>query len=301
MPTSAAMNVAARQVERAQVDCAQVERAHAERTHAGAANAATAHPTRHIGGVALQAVTRDAAIATMTRAIATGGAGIFAFCNMHTANQARVVPEFAAALAQMTVFNDGIGIDLASRLLFGAPFPDNLNGTDLTPALLAALPPTRVFLLGSPPGVAEQAAAILQARHPHLCVVGTADGFFAATEAGAVAGRIRACGAQLVLVGMGHPRQETWAAEWGGSTGAVILCVGAFLDFTAGVVTRAPGFVRAARCEWLFRFVQEPRRLFRRYFLGAPGFFLAIARQRLRRASHPPQTLAPPSPARSAS
>ena len=236
---------------------------------------------RQIGPIALRAATREAAVAQMREAISTRSGKIFAFCNMHTANMASTDPAFASALEQMTVFNDGLGIDLASKFLFGAPFPENLNGTDLMPALLAELPRARLFLLGSRPDVAVRAASLLQKRHPHLVMAGQQHGFFSHEEGEAVAERIRRAGADVVLVGMGHPRQEIWAVEWGRSTGAVIICVGAFIDFTAGVFTRAPGFVRAARCEWFYRFLLEPRRLFRRYFVGAPTFFLTIARHRL--------------------
>ena len=237
---------------------------------------------RRIGPVTLQVMSRDAALSKITQAVTDRNGAMFAFCNIHCASLAYSSPRFAAALSRMTIFNDGLGIDLASRLLFGTSFRENLNGTDLTAALLGRLPATRVFLLGSPPGVADRAAEILQGRYPHLLLVGTRDGYFPPEHAGDVARQIRSQDADLVLVGMGNPRQEIWAAEWGNTTGATVMCVGAFLDFTAGVFSRAPKWVRAVRCEWLYRFVQEPYRLFRRYFVNAPTFLLVVAKQRLR-------------------
>jgi N-acetylglucosaminyldiphosphoundecaprenol N-acetyl-beta-D-mannosaminyltransferase/alpha-1,3-mannosyltransferase len=102
---------------------------------------------------------------------------------MHTFNLALNSPAFSAALSKATVFNDGIGIDVASRILFGAPFPDNLNGTDLTPALLASLDrSTSLYLVGGPPGVAEEAARVLESRFACVSVVGCHHGFLHASR-----------------------------------------------------------------------------------------------------------------------
>ncbi|MFV0625040.1 WecB/TagA/CpsF family glycosyltransferase [Sphingomonas sp. ac-8] len=192
-----------------------------------------------------------------------------AFCNAHTANTAERDPAFAAAIARAVVVNDGAGVDLASTLLFGAPFQENLNGTDLMDRLFEQTEQSlRVFLLGSPPGVAEQAARRLHARFPRHRVVGTAHGFFAEAEVPALLARIRASGADLILVGMGHPRQEIWCAAHYRALGGITIAVGAYLDFLAGEVPRAPRWVRRLRGEWLYRLAQEPRRLWRRYMIG---------------------------------
>ncbi|WP_174279670.1 WecB/TagA/CpsF family glycosyltransferase [Sphingomonas bacterium] len=243
-----------------------------------------ASPGRAIGPVDVTAMTRDEAVSTVLDAIDRGGSALFAFANAHTINLARRDAALRRALAEMTVFNDGIGLELASRMIHGRGFSANLNGTDLTPALLAALrAPTPVFLLGSPPGVAERAAAALSGRYPHCRVVGTHHGFFATDEAAAVTRRIATSGATLVLVGMGQPQQERWAVDHGTSLPATICCIGAFLDFAAGVVSRAPGWVQAARLEWAFRLAAEPRRLARRYLVGNATFMAAMTAVAIRR------------------
>jgi alpha-1,3-mannosyltransferase len=192
-----------------------------------------------------------------------------AFCNAHTADTAERDPAFAAAIEQAVVVNDGAGIDLASTLLFGEPFQENLNGTDLVDRLFERTERSlRVFLVGSAPGVAEHAARQLHARTPRHRVVGTAHGFFADKEVPDLVACIRASGADVVLVGMGHPRQEIWCAAHYREIGAITIAVGAYLDFLAGEVRRAPRWVRDLRCEWLYRLMQEPRRLWRRYLLG---------------------------------
>jgi alpha-1,3-mannosyltransferase len=200
-----------------------------------------------------------------------------AFCNAHTADTADRDPAFAAAIEQAVVVNDGAGVDIASTLLFGKPFQENLAGTDLVDRLFERTERSlRVYLVGSAPGVAEHAARQLHARVPRHRIVGTAHGFFAEAEVPDLVTRIRASGADVVLVGMGHPRQEIWCAAHYREIGAITIAVGAYLDFLAGEVRRAPAWVRDLRCEWLYRLVQEPRRLWRRYLLGNLRFLTRL-------------------------
>jgi exopolysaccharide biosynthesis WecB/TagA/CpsF family protein len=236
---------------------------------------------RQIGDVVIEATTQSAALNQLEHAVAERRSGAWGFCNAHTVKTARGFPGFRDALGQMTLFNDGLGLDIASRLLYGESFPENLNGTDLTPALLAALPAgTPVFLIGSIPGIADQAVAPLTTRFPNIRIVGTQHGYFAEQEEALITARIRLSGAQLVLVGMGHPVQEMWAVRNMATIDAPLLCVGAFLDFAAGKVSRAPTIVRALRSEWLYRLALEPRRLARRYLMGNLTFLTAVLRQR---------------------
>lgn len=233
--------------------------------------------TRTIGPVVVTGGTADDAVAMILAALSTRQPAMFAFCNAHSVNVARSNHAFVAALRRMTVFNDGIGLEIASRMVYGRGFLANLNGTDLTPQLLKSLPhATRVFLLGSPLGIAEQAGHVIANRYPNVKVVGTQHGFLTAQDTTALADRIRDSGADLILVGMGQPLQELWAAEWSDQIGAVTCCIGAFLDFTAGVVTRAPDWAQRYGMEWAYRLGQEPRRLLRRYVLGNPSFLLSM-------------------------
>ncbi|HEY4069435.1 MAG TPA: WecB/TagA/CpsF family glycosyltransferase, partial [Burkholderiaceae bacterium] len=220
---------------------------------------------RVMGAVALEVVDRRGALRQLLTALRERSGRTFAFCNMHTFNVALQSPAVVAALAQATVFNDGVGIDIASRILFGEPFPDNLNGTDLTAQLLALLDrPTSLFLIGSAPGIAEQAGEQLERKFPQVKTVGAHHGFFTPDEGDQLVDRIRDAKPDLVLLGMGNPRQELWAAEIRGRTDALIMCVGAYLDYASGSIRRAPRFIRSLRIEWLYRLVSEPIRLSRR-------------------------------------
>lgn len=240
------------------------------------------YPNRSIGPVTMAAIQVNLAQDLVIEEVEKKTSHVFAFCNVHTLNSARRLPALATALGHATVFNDGVGMDVASKILFGSAFPQNLNGTDLTPAVLAALPPgTNIFLLGGRAGVAERASSLLAQAFPHLDFVGSRDGYFEAARGGAVADAIRDSGADLVLVGMGNPQQELWASEYATRCGAVVLCVGAYLDFASGRVPRAPKIVRDVRCEWLYRLVREPRRMAGRYLGGVLPFLTLVLVEKL--------------------
>jgi N-acetylglucosaminyldiphosphoundecaprenol N-acetyl-beta-D-mannosaminyltransferase/alpha-1,3-mannosyltransferase len=240
-------------------------------------------PRRGIGPVFLPVLRREQAVEEIVRHMAGRAPLMVAFCNAHSVNIARRDEHFRAALAEALLLNDGIGVDIASRWLHGENFPDNLNGTDLTPALLAAAPPADIFLLGSPPGVADIAAGKLARRFPQHRFVGAQHGYFTPEEDEAIVARILASGASLVLVGMGQPRQEEWAARYFQRIPGVTMCIGAYLDFAAERFARAPRWVRALRAEWLFRLAMEPRRMAGRYIIGNATFLLTVARERIAR------------------
>ncbi|MEW9855204.1 WecB/TagA/CpsF family glycosyltransferase [Novosphingobium sp. M1R2S20] len=200
------------------------------------------------------------------------------FANAHTVNMARKTEGFARALQRALVLNDGIGVDLASRWLYRSSFPANLNGTDFVPELLDRLPRgTRLFLLGAAPGVAERAAQAIGLQHKHIEVVGIQHGFFAEEDESDLISRIATSGAEVVLVAMGHPRQEIWVAKNIDRLHATVMCVGALIDFYAGTARRAPLWVRQLRMEWIFRFLLEPRRLAHRYLIGNATFLASMA------------------------
>lgn len=234
---------------------------------------------RLLGPVAFAAMQREAAIREVRGAVEKREARVFAFCNMHTFNLARRLPALAGALSRATVFNDGVGMELASRLIHGKPFPANLNGTDLTPAILGAFTsPVRVCLVGSRHDVVARAATVLEERYPSIRVIDVHDGFFDLTESERLIDRLARLEPDLVLVGMGNPRQELWAINAATRVTATFLCIGAFLDFISGNVRRAPGLVRRLRGEWLYRLALEPRRLSGRYLIGGPRFMVDVFR-----------------------
>jgi alpha-1,3-mannosyltransferase len=207
---------------------------------------------------------------------------IVAFANANALNVAAIDDRFRSVLKRCLVMNDGIGVDAASRILFGSRFPQNLNGTDFTPNYFKNTRNSyRIFFLGSSSGVAERAASRLMAmcggRHQ---IAGCQNGYSRAGDTAAVVAKIRASQADVVLVAMGNPRQEMWLAEHLEATGCRLgFAVGALFDFLSGEVSRAPLWVRSARLEWVYRLLREPGRLWRRYVVGNPIFLLRVLNQ----------------------
>ncbi|MBN8950203.1 MULTISPECIES: WecB/TagA/CpsF family glycosyltransferase [unclassified Rhizobium] len=208
-------------------------------------------------------------------------------------------------LERNLVLPDGVGLDIASRVAHGEPFPANLNGTDFVPALLTFMErPRRIGLLGGKRSVVEKAAEKFRQHAPWHQFVVVSDGFFDPARSNAVTAEIGRQKIDMLIVGMGTPLQEKWVAEHVGPQHArLVLTVGALFDFVSETVPRAPRLVRALRSEWLFRLVLEPSRLWRRYVLGIPLFLYQVARHQfgrkervLRAEPHPlPQRrIAPP-------
>ncbi len=166
----------------------------------------------------------------------------------------------------MLLVNDGIGLDIAAKLLHGKRFADNLNGTDFTPLLFArSARPLKVFMVGGKPEILARAVAHVQQQLGQQ-VVGSCDGYDGLRTAADIDQRIHASGADVVLVAMGNPIQERWILEHRTALeGGIWMGVGALFDFWAGDKPRAPRLMQRLRLEWLFRLSLEPRRLLRRY------------------------------------
>ncbi|MDA7423940.1 WecB/TagA/CpsF family glycosyltransferase [Thalassococcus lentus] len=232
-------------------------------------------PTRNVLGLPVVDTTSEQAV----EALLSGAARSVYFLNAHCANLRAKDREYASALARAdAILPDGIGVELAARMS-GGGLTENLNGTDFTPALLhaASRRGMSVFLFGARPGTAEQAANKLATQIPGLRIAGTLDGYAGAADEQNAIDVINASGADIVLVAMGVPLQEMWIDRNLPDLNArLVLGVGALFDFLAGNVVRAPEWVRKAKSEWVWRLMQEPRRLAKRYLIGN-GTFLARA------------------------
>ncbi|HEY0563064.1 MAG TPA: WecB/TagA/CpsF family glycosyltransferase [Methylophilus sp.] len=185
------------------------------------------------------------------------------------------------------VVADGRPVVLASKLL-GQPLPEVVPGSDLVPAIFNYFQyqlnkPLTVFLLGAMPGVAEKAAEQMALSWPNVQVVGlySPDFGFEKSEqvSQQVAERVSKTQPDIVVFGVGAPKQELWSAQYGHLLNSkVILCVGATIDFLAGEKSRAPMWVRKIGFEWLHRLSTEPKRLAKRYLYDALVFPLLVFR-----------------------
>lgn len=243
---------------------------------------------RRILATDVNVLTWDLALARVVRLVSERKGLRVAFVNAQLALIARRKAEVAAALESFLLLNDGVGVDLASKALYGAAFPANLNGTDFMPALLDALPAgQRLFLLGSTRANIAKAAKVFERRWPRHIIVGAHHGYFGAKDEAVLAATIKAAKADIVLVGMGCPLQEMWLARNVPAVCPAGFGVGALFDFLTGRFPRAPEKVRRLRLEWAFRLMLEPKRLFYRYIPGNIAFVFAVVRQAraLRRAT----------------
>jgi N-acetylglucosaminyldiphosphoundecaprenol N-acetyl-beta-D-mannosaminyltransferase len=190
--------------------------------------------------------------------------------------------------AASLILVDGMPLLLAAKLLRRG-VPQRVPGSDLVPAIFAAVSdadccggirenserrPLRTFLLGAGLGVAERAAERIHATWSGVEIVGWYSpplGFEKdAAENDAILDRIAAADCDLLVVGLGAPKQELWvAANRDRIAAPAALCVGATIDFLAGEKARAPVWMRRVGLEWLHRMASEPRRLARRYLRDA--------------------------------
>lgn len=140
---------------------------------------------------------------------------------------------YRSVLERNLVLPDGIGLDIASRVAHGEPFPANLNGTDFVPALLTFMEkPKRIGLLGGKRSVVEQAAEKFRRHAPWHQFVVVSDGFFDPARSSVVTAEISRQKIDVLIVGMGTPLQEKWVAEHVGPQHArLVLTVGALFDF----------------------------------------------------------------------
>ncbi len=170
------------------------------------------------------------------------------------------------------VVADGLPLVLASRLLRKS-LPERVAGSDLVPATLAAATPeqpTRAYLLGAGPGIADLAAQRIEATWPAVRVTGTYSppmGFeHDPRENEQILERIADAGVDLLIIGLGAPKQELWVhSHQEHIEASVAVCAGATIDFLAGRKKRAPRWVQRMGMEWCHRMLSEPRRLVGRY------------------------------------
>lgn len=234
-------------------------------------------------GVSVNDLDFDAAAALITREVAAGRASAVAFANANLLNMTHGDLALAAVLTDFLVLNDGTGVNLAARILYGRRFRANLNGTDFTPAFFNAAPgPLRIYLLGAKPDVVARAAIYVTARWPRHTVVGYQHGFFGVDETNTVLSLVESALPDIVLIAMGNGRQEAIAQSLKRRGVGSSWAVGALFDFWVGIQPRAPRVFRQLGIEWVYRLYREPSRLWRRYVLGNPLFLLRVFLQKVR-------------------
>ncbi|HEY0335649.1 MAG TPA: WecB/TagA/CpsF family glycosyltransferase [Stenotrophomonas sp.] len=196
---------------------------------------------------------------------------VLSFVNQHALDLAWGDAAFRLALDQSDfLLRDGVGVAALMKML-GIEAGFNLNGTDLIPEIVRLYAGRRVAVIGTAAPFLERACQQLEALGAQ--VVFSRDGF---TEENHYLAELAAAEPALVILGMGMPKQERFAAVLQSSLRhpALIVNGGAILDFLAGRFPRAPRWLRRLRLEWLYRLLREPGRLWRRYVVGGVRFTL---------------------------
>ncbi len=243
--------------------------------------------TVSILGVLIDNVPMQTAIDRVVRMLDNPAANHVCFINPHSINQTFVVPEYKKVLAEADlVLADGFGTKIAGKILH-RPLRQNLCGTDLFPRLCVRLSEKgkSIYLLGAPPGAAERVAVWVKQHYPGVIIKGWDHGYFTPEEEPDVVRKIAQSGADLLVVGMGVPKQEIWIhRNLKDLNVKVAMGFGGLFDYFSGRIPRAPQWVREVGMEWVYRLIQEPRRMWRRYLIGNVVFLVRVFQERLRSA-----------------
>lgn len=184
------------------------------------------------------------------------------------------------------VVPDGQPVRWALSWLHQKKLPDRVYGPNLTLKVAEAMKKEglSLYLYGSKQETLDLLVANFHKSYPQLKIVGMEPSKFrklTPEERLEVAQRIKASGAHVVFLGLGCPRQETWAYEYRDLLNMPILAVGAAFDFHAGSLPQAPSWMQNLGLEWLFRLIQEPKRLWQRYIILNPVYLWNILLQYL--------------------
>lgn len=222
----------------------------------------------------------------ISRLIRQDKPGIILSANVHSLNLCQQLPWLAAFYEQADiVYVDGAGISLGAWLLGLGRFRRTTMHEWIWPAATyLAEQGHSLYLLGNPPGVADQAAAILQRYAPRLQVLGSHHGYFAkeGPENDAIIESINRLAPDVLMVGFGMPLEQRWILDnYSRVNTGVFWEVGAAYEFWAGVTPACPKWLGNLGLNWTYRLFLEPRRLSRRYILGNAFFLHQLLKEKL--------------------
>jgi N-acetylglucosaminyldiphosphoundecaprenol N-acetyl-beta-D-mannosaminyltransferase len=176
---------------------------------------------------------------------------------------------------------DGMPVVWASRLL-GKGLKERVAGVDLFESLMqrAAQKGWRVFLLGAREEVVSGVSRIYPAKYPGLTIAGYRNGYWDAAEEAGVVEQIKTARADLLFVAISSPKKEQFLGKYQAEMRIPFaMGVGGTFDVAVGKVRRAPQWMQKSGLEWFYRFLQEPRRMFKRYFIDDMAFFWLLLRE----------------------
>jgi N-acetylglucosaminyldiphosphoundecaprenol N-acetyl-beta-D-mannosaminyltransferase len=180
----------------------------------------------------------------------------------------------ADVLSADIVNADGMGVVWGARLC-GVEVPERVAGVDLMTSLLdlCSREGFRPFFLGARPEILDAAVERIQLRFPRLQIAGAHHGYFTPEKEPALVDAIRASNADCLFIGISTPKKERFSRSHGRGLGVgFVMGVGGSIDIWAGITARAPEWLHGIGLEWLYRLLQEPRRMWRRYLVANVHF-----------------------------
>ena len=260
---------------------------------------AAAH-VRHIFGVPIHAMTMAQTLDVCDQSIQARRCLMIGVVNAAKIVNMRRTPILGeAVLTSDLVLADGMAIVWASRIL-RQPLPERVAGIDLFENLLerANQKGYSIYLLGATQEVMDRLTVRIRKQYPNLTIAGSRNGYFTDDQAPAIAHAIRDAKPDMLFLGMTSPKKEIFCARWA-KTMNVAVChgVGGSFDVLSGQVKRAPMVWQRLGLEWLYRVVQEPQRMWKRYLVTNCIFIGLLFRELVHRSptlapewsSHPPQ------------
>ena len=199
-------------------------------------------------------------------------------------NAAKIVKMQSDELLSDSVLNsdliiaDGMAVVWASRIL-GAGLPERVTGIGLFEGLLAVAEQDgrSVYFLGAEQGTLEELIVRVKAKHPDLRIAGSRNGYFSEEDEPELAAEIAELAPDFLFVGITTPKKEIFLDRWGKQMGDLVCHgVGGSFDVYAGKTKRAPILWQRMGIEWAYRIVQEPRRMWRRYWVTNTAFIAMV-------------------------
>ena len=243
-------------------------------------------PAKNILGSPVAALPFDAQIAAILGWASKRKSKFVCVANTHMLTEAYWHPDFGSILKQADLVTpDGMPIVWMLRLL-GVTNQDRAAGLDIISALCqkASHHNVSIFFLGSHSAILERMQSRLNQEFPDLNIAGMEPLPFrplTLEEDEAIIRRVNASGAGVVMLSLGCPKQEYWMAQHRTKIQAVMIGLGGAFPVYAGLFSRAPRWIREWGLEWAYRLIQEPRRLWKRYFKTIPPFIWLALKQLL--------------------
>ncbi len=193
-------------------------------------------------------------------------------------------PLLHCAVVDSDIINvDGMGVVWGARFL-GFDVPERVSGIDLFYRLLALSEEYgfSVFFLGAESEIVDEASNVIKKNYPLLTIAGVNDGYFWDDEK-KIVNKINASGARLLFVAITSPKKEKFINKWKNQLGVdFVMGVGGTFDVVAGKVQRAPVWMQRYGLEWLFRVIQEPGRMWKRYLVSNAIFICLLIKDKFK-------------------